>query len=88
MAPGGRNYRRDHAHIVYQGRTRGVLVGASASAGPKVVKLRGGTMPMLSTGAAQGWVGEGASALAGPGFGLDNDKQKSFNKTGSPLLKK
>ena len=43
---------------------------------------------MLSTGAAQGGVEGGASALAGPRLGLDNGEQKSFNKTGSPLFRK
>ena len=66
----------------------GVMVGASAPAGPEVVELRGGTLSMLSTGAAQGGVGEGASALAGPGFWLDNNKQESFNKNVSWFSKK
>ena len=68
-----------------QGR---VMVGASAPAGPEVAELRGGTVSMLSTGAAQGGVEGGASALARPGFGLDNNKQKSFNKNVSCLSKK
>ena len=66
----------------------GVKVGANALAGPKLVDFIGGTLSMLSTGAAQGGVESGASALAGPGFWLDNDKRKSFNKTGSSFLKK
>ena len=47
----------------------GVMVGASAPAGPEVVELRGGTLSMLSTGAAQGgWV-RGRVRLQGPGLG-------------------
>ena len=68
-----------------QGRVMG---GASALAGPELVESCGGTLSMLSTGAAQGGVVGGASALAGPKLGLDNNKRKSFNKTGSPLRKK
>ena len=43
---------------------------------------------MLSTRAAQGGVGGGASALAGPELGLDDNEQKSRDKTGSPLFRK
>ena len=47
----------------------------------------GGTMSLLSTGDAQGKMGAGASALAGPECGLDNNKQESC-KTGFLLWKK
>ena len=47
----------------------GVMVGASAPAGPEVVELRGGTLSMLSTGAAQGGWMRGRVRLQGPGLG-------------------
>ena len=63
-----------------------VLVRGYDSVGSSLFER--GTKSGLSTGAVQGRVGDGASALAGPECGLDNHKRASLFKTGLTLCKK